>query len=308
MQIKDEPTLGVMAVVAASFLWGTTGTAASFTLDVSPLATGAFAMGVAGILLVLRSFRTLREDLPRLRDNLPLLCVGGLSVAAYPLAFYSSMRLSGVAIGTVISIASAPLFTVLLEKIINRKPIASKWVWSFCIGSLGVILLSVGKQSGSIQYSDSPYQLYGILLGILAALSYAVYSWSARELIVKGVGSSSAVSAQFGIAAFILLPSLYLTGENLFAGVQNTVVAIYMATVPMFLGYLAFGYALKKIEASMVTLITLLEPAVAVVFAVLIVGERFNLLALIGILLISVALLIQIIKPNLVFGVLNSRG
>ena len=42
---------GVLAIVIASFLWGTTGTAAQFAPEISPLAIGAFAMGIGGVLL-----------------------------------------------------------------------------------------------------------------------------------------------------------------------------------------------------------------------------------------------------------------
>ena len=41
---------GTLSVVAASVLWGTTGTAATFAPGVSPLAIGAVAMGAGGLL------------------------------------------------------------------------------------------------------------------------------------------------------------------------------------------------------------------------------------------------------------------
>lgn len=45
--VKQQGTAGgVMAIIFACFLWGTTGTAASFAPDVSALAIGAFAMGM----------------------------------------------------------------------------------------------------------------------------------------------------------------------------------------------------------------------------------------------------------------------
>ncbi|WP_288776846.1 hypothetical protein [uncultured Psychrobacter sp.] len=53
-QVKSSLS-AVVFMVIASILWGTTGTVAAFTPDVSPLATGAFAMGVGGILLVVNA-------------------------------------------------------------------------------------------------------------------------------------------------------------------------------------------------------------------------------------------------------------
>lgn len=43
--IVQASTKGVLAVVVASFLWGTTGTAAQYAPTISPFAIGAFAMG-----------------------------------------------------------------------------------------------------------------------------------------------------------------------------------------------------------------------------------------------------------------------
>ena len=73
---------------------------------------------------------------------------GGACVAIYPLAFYSSMRLSGVAIGTVVSIASAPLFAALLEYFLSKKPVSLKWFISFVFGAFGIGMLAMGKAHG----------------------------------------------------------------------------------------------------------------------------------------------------------------
>lgn len=293
MPFQSQILRGSAAIIFACLLWGTTGTAASFTPDVSPLATGAFAMGVGGLLLVLCSLKNLRKDNAKLLSQYRLLLVGGLSVAVYPLAFYSSMRLSGVAIGTVVSLASAPFFTVLLECLISKKSVSNKWLISFAIGVVGIILLATGKIDIA-QYETQVMEHYlGIILGLLAGLSYALYSWTAKCMISKDIHSKSAMAGMFGLAAVLLLPSLILTGDNLFATTSNSLVALYMAIIPMFLGYVLFGYGLNYIEASQATLLTLLEPAVATVMAVLIVGEKFSLIGWLGISLILLCLLLQ---------------
>ena len=55
---------GVLAIVIASFLWGTTGTAAQFAPEISPLAIGAFAMGIGGVLLCVSARKSLVKDAP----------------------------------------------------------------------------------------------------------------------------------------------------------------------------------------------------------------------------------------------------
>ncbi len=54
--------VGAVLVLAASILWGTTGTAATFAPDVSPIAIGATAMGFGGLLQALIALRSIRHN------------------------------------------------------------------------------------------------------------------------------------------------------------------------------------------------------------------------------------------------------
>lgn len=293
---QQESLKGVAMVVAASILWGTTGTAASFAPAVSALAIGAFAMGASGLLMVLSSLRLLLKDASRLRHRYGVLLLGSGAVALYPLAFYSAMRLSGVAVGTVIAIASAPLFAAILECLINRKKVTPIWVFCFVTGVAGIVLIAAGKAPSPV--GESSIQRYaGVGLGLVAGLTYAVYSWAARRMIEHNIHARSAMAAMFGVAALGLLPSLAITGGNLFGNATHAGVAIYMALVPMFIGYLCFSYGLRSVDASQATLITLLEPVVAVVLAVVVVGERFLSVGWAGVALVVISLLMQL-RPS----------
>ena len=298
MQSHHGSFKGVIAIIIASFLWGTTGTAASYSPDVSSFAIGAFSMGIGGVLLVITARKTLFIDYKLMISQPKVLLLGAASVAIYPLAFYTSMRLSGVAIGTVVSIATAPFFAAILESLISKKNISLEWVLSFVIGAIGITLLTLGRdQSNDPSYSINQQSL-GILLGCIAGLTYAGYSWAARSLIESGVHSKSSMSGLFGCAALLLLPSLWFTGDNLFSSATNALVSLYMAVIPMFLGYLLFGFGLNYINASKATLITLIEPLVATVLAVFVIGERFKIISWIGVALVSLCLLMQTIKPQ----------
>ena len=286
----------ILCVIAASVLWGTTGTASAFIPDVSPLAVGAFSMGAGSVLLVLNAKNNLLSDRQKLLSQPSLLFIGSLCVAIYPLAFYSSMRLAGVAIGTVISIASAPFFTVIMERLISNKRVTSRWVVSFIFGVVGVILLTLGKTQYLDINAQANNRILGVLLGLVAGLTYATYSWTARQMIENGVNSKSAMASMFGLSAILLLPSLLLTGENLFLDAKHISVALYLAIAPMFFGYLLFGQALREIEASKATLITLLEPIVATILAIIIIGETFSPIGWLGMSLMIICLLLQVMK------------
>lgn len=297
MENYHESFKGVIAIIIASFLWGTTGLAASYSPDLSSLAIGAFSMGIGGLLLVITARKKLIVDYKLIVKQPNILLLGAASVAIYPLAFYTAMRFSGVAIGTVVSIATAPFFTAILERVISKKRISLKWILSFVIGAIGIALLALGRDESNIIYSVHQ-QSVGILLGCIAGLTYACYSWAAKHLIDSGVHSKSSMAGLFGCAALLLLPSLLLTGEHLFSNSINTLVPLYIAVIPMFLGYLLFGFGLRFIDASKATLITLIEPLVATILAVFIIGEKFKAFGWVGVAFVSLCLMIQSIKST----------
>ncbi|MEZ9470588.1 DMT family transporter [Vibrio lentus] len=293
----NEFQTGTLAILFASILWGTTGTAASFAPDLSPLAIGAFSMGVGGLMQAGLAYRKILFAFDKLLQNKKLLTVSALALAVYPLAFYSSMKLSGVAIGTVVSIATAPFFSVLLECLISKKNnINRRWLTSFAIGVVGIGLL-VFSESSSANESGDDLKLLGIGLGLVAGLCYAIYSWATKALIDKGVKSQAAMGSIFGLGAMLLLPTLWFTGENLFSSQINVLVISYLTLIPQCLGYIAFSFGLRHVTASSANLLTLFEPVVAAVLAVCVVGELIPFTGWLGMSLIVLCLFIQS-KPS----------
>lgn len=286
-----ERMSGMGGVLIAALLWGTTGTAATFAPGVSAVAIGAVAMGVGGMLQALIALRGIARHRATLRRHWRMLLTGALAVAVYPLAFYASMHLAGVTVGTVISIGSAPLLSALIEYGLDGQRLTRRWMTGAAAGVAGMVLLCLAESAHSSSTAQQSEVITGIALGLLAGLTYALYSWAARHLMQRGIPSRTAMGATFGFGGIMLMPVLFVTGAPLLASWNNAAVGIYMALVPMFIGYLCYGYGLARIPASMATTITLLEPAVAAVLAVVIVGERLPALGWVGIGLIVACLL-----------------
>lgn len=291
----DSAGLGIVCVLIASFLWGTTGTAATFAPEVGPMAIGAVAMGVGGLLQALLALRALRRDYNKLQQQLLLVLFGAVSVAIYPLAFYSSMYLAGVTVGTVVTIGSAPLFSALIEWVIDRKTLNKQWVAGASLGLSGIVLLCFfggsDHRATSVSFSAGETTA-GVLLGLVGGLTYALYAWAAHRLMCKGISSKAAMGSIFGAGGLLLMPVLLLTGGALLSSWNNALVGAYMAIIPMFTGYVLFGYALARISVSMATTITLTEPVIAALLAVVIVGENLSVLGWLGALLVISCLVI----------------
>lgn len=286
---------GIAAITVTSLLWGTTGTAATFAPGAGPLAIGAAALGVGGLLQAVIALPALRAAGPALRRYAGLVVLGAVAVAVYPLAFYSSMHLAGVSIGSVVSLASAPLASGVLERVLDGRALSRWWLLAAALGVLGSTLLCLSEFSGPGGSGVST--VFGILLGLLAGLTYATYSWAVHRLMSRNVGRAASMGAVFGAGGALLMPVLALTGAPLVASTQAFLVAGYMALVPMFLGYLLFGFGLARVSSSTATTVTLTEPAVATVLAVLIVGEQLTVLGWTGLGIIAAVLVILALAP-----------
>lgn len=286
---------GIAAITATSLLWGTTGTAATFAPGAGPLAIGAAALGIGGLLQAVVAIPALRRAAPGLRARAPLVALGAAAVAVYPLAFYSSMHLAGVAIGSVVSLASAPIASGLLERIVERRPLSGWWALAAGLGIVGAVLLCLAELGAPA--SSSGETAAGMLLGLVAGASYALYSWVAHRLITGGVSRAAAMGAVFGGGGILLLPVLAFTGAPLLVSTQSLLVAAYMALVPMFLGYLLFGYGLTRVPPSTATTVTLTEPAIAALLAVVVVGERLSPLGWTGLAVVGAALILLALSP-----------
>lgn len=78
--VSVVPNYGFIAVLFAAFLWGTTGTVASFAPNLSPLAVGAAAMGGGGLLQALLARKSIIYHLADIKANVVMLGVGVIAV------------------------------------------------------------------------------------------------------------------------------------------------------------------------------------------------------------------------------------
>ena len=282
---------GIVFVLVAALLWGTTGTAAALAPGVGALAIGAAAMGIGGLLQAAAASRVMFTHRGGLTAQWRTVMVSAGAVAVFPLAFYSSMRLAGVAVGTVVSIGSAPPAAAVIERIVDHQRLSRGWALGTTVGVSGVLAIALAHP-GPATTTATAQPVLGIALGLLAGFTYALYSWGAARVMRCGLPSRPVMGAVFGLGGILLLPVLALTGAPIITSGSHLAVAAYLAIVPMFLGYVLFGYGLATVAASTATTVSLLEPAVAALIAVIVLGEHLPPIGWLGLGLLFASLVI----------------
>ncbi len=276
---------GVVLVLLAAVLWGTTGTANSFAPEgMPPFWVGALRLVMAGaffVLLgsVLKGSATTRQA--PLHWGRMLLCA--LCMVTYNLAFFAGLQTTGIGLGTAVAIGSSPVWAGLLQALMLRRWPGGLWWLGTTVGVIGGFVMTQGK--GGDMSASTP----GLLLCLLAGLAYGAYAVISQPLIVQS-GVTRVNAWVFFSAALIAVPIAALLGGMPHTNAQGWAVVVYLGVVATGVAYLLFSIGLRSISAATSVALSKFEPITAFVLAMVVVGERPGWLAWCGLALVLLGL------------------
>ncbi|PWD49438.1 EamA family transporter [Serinibacter arcticus] len=285
-----------LLVLAAAVCFGTTGTAQTFAPDgAAPASVGAARLVVGGAVLALVGLAT--WGLRRRRDSTPVaapgsavatsgasrsrftgaavVAVAALAMVGYQPTFFAGTAANGVAVGTIVALGSAPLFSGVLEWLVLRRRPTRRWTAATALAVLGVTLLAASPGSGT--------GLGGLLASLGAGACYAVYAVATKMLLERGWGVVPVVSWVFGVGAVLALPLLLGTSTAWLTRGDGPLVALWLGVVTVALAYLLFAAGLRHVPAATAATLTLAEPVTAGLLGVLLLHEVLGLQAWLGV-------------------------
>ncbi|MFL8938062.1 DMT family transporter [Rossellomorea oryzaecorticis] len=268
---------GPIFILLAGILWGTTGTAQAFAPESAhPIAIGAARLAVGGVFLLCI---VLAKGKVNLRYwPVKQTVAAALSMAFYQPLFFSAVTLTGVAIGTVVAIGSAPILSGMIEWLVLKKRPLLIWWFSTFLSISGCLLLFLNNGSAS---ADP----LGVLLALGAGLTFAVYTLVSREL-VENHSALSVVAVVFTLSAVCLSPILFIYDMSWVASLRGAGVSLQLGIMSTGIAYLLFARGLLQVSSSTAVTLALAEPMTAALLGVFIVGEHLSLLSWLGILLL----------------------
>lgn len=276
------------AFVAVCVIWGTTYLAIAVTLEtMPPFLMAGLRWTLAGTLLgaVLRS---LGRRLPAWRAwpsiaviSLLLVVLGNGAVV-----WAEQFVASGL---TAVIIATSPFWMVSLEAAIGGERVTRRTLLGLIAGFMGILFLTwpeVGTQG-------TPGFLAGVIALQVACAGWAVgSSWSKRHSQHEDVLASAALQMLIAGAVFLAIASAAGEWPRLHFSTRSVTAFFYLAIVGSIGGFAAYVYALKHLPVALVSLYAYVNPVIAVVLGVLLLGEPFNVRIAAGsaIVLLGVAL------------------
>jgi DME family drug/metabolite transporter len=296
-------------VVLAAVCFATTGTAQALGApDVDAVTLGAARIVLGGALLAgLLGVEWMRRRAPgppqrgSRRSSTLLVLAGAVGVAAYQPTFFTGTSENGVAVGTIVALGSAPIFTGLLEWLVLRRAPGRRWAISTALAAVGVALLSgVFGLSGGVGMQVT---LLGLLASAGAGASYAVYAVCGKLLLERGWTPAATMAAHFGVGAALMLPVLLGADPGALASGPVLLVVLWLGVVTVALAYTLFARGLRLLPAAQVSTLTLIEPATATVLGVLVLHEVLTADAVLGLVVLLAAVLVLTLRRRSVLPV-----
>jgi DME family drug/metabolite transporter len=254
-----------LQVLLAALCFATTGTAQALgPAATTPVGVGAARILVGGALLALVA--TIRSGNAHRRWAKTHVGAAVAGVAVYQLAFFAAVADTGVAVGTIVALGSAPTLAGLFEWILDGRRPSGRWAAATALACAGVVLLALAG-------AEADVSALGVALAVTAGAAYATYTLAAKRLLAAGHRPESVMGVAFGLGAVALLPALAASSPGWLLHADGIALALFLGIVPTALAYLLFASGLRRLSAAETATLTLAEPLTAGVLGAVVLAE-----------------------------------
>ncbi|MDB4950035.1 MAG: protein of unknown function transrane [Gemmatimonadetes bacterium] len=257
--------MGYLFVLLAAALWGLLGPVSRFAFQagVSPMEAAFWRAAMGGVLFGVHAavrgrVRVARRDLPA------VVAFGVAGVALFFAAYLRAVREGGAALASVL-LYTAPVWVALLSAVFLRERQGARKLLAMGVAMAGVagIALTAG---GGVRLSGA-----ALFWGLLSGWAYALYYVFGRRYFGRYEPATLFLYA-YPVGALGLLPLVRFAHKTPVAWAALAFVAV----VPTYGAYLAYGAGLRRVEATRAATVATLEPVVASAAAYLLWGERLG--------------------------------
>lgn len=275
MEIGTSRKRGQRFVLAAAVLWGTTGTAQAFAPDgAQPTTIGAMRLVLGGMLLVV--WAVARGDLRSVRQwSLPAMAFAAGGIAIYQVFFFAAVATTGVVVGTMVAIGSAPVLAGVLGFLVRGERPRLKWIVATALAVSGCALII--STTGDVSINAR-----GIALALGAGFAYAAYALASKRLLDEQP-PDAVMAVVFSLGAILLSPLLFTADLNWLAQPRGLAVVLHLGLVTTAAAYILFARGLIAVPVATAVTLSLAEPLTASVLGVMVLGERITFPAILGI-------------------------
>jgi len=226
-----------------------------------------------------------------LKEFWPLLIMG-LMFSVSSLTLFVSYTYIDAGIASTI-LFMYPVLVAILMAFFFKEKLSTPALISIILTTLGIALLYKGKPGANLN-------IFGVLLVVISALSYAIYIIGVRNIpAIKRINSAK-------LTFYVMLFGLSIYVVNLKFCTELQIInepflwlcAIALSVLPTIVSLEAMTISIKLIGSTPAAILGALEPVTALFFGVVIFHEQLTPRIIVGIITILAAVLLIIIKSE----------
>ena len=211
-----------------------------------------------------------------LGHELPLLLFSGMAMGINWILLFEAYKYTTVAIST-LSYYFAPVIVTAVCPFLFQERMTKKQVLCFCMSTLGLALVI-----GITNLGSGGNDTIGVLFGLGAACFYAAVILLNK--FIKGVAGIQRTFLQFLAAIAILIPYVAVTGGCHLETLDGTgwLCLLVVGLIHTGITYCLYFSSLKELPGQEAAILSYIDPLVAVIIGVAVLGEPLSLQQLIG--------------------------
>lgn len=259
-----------LMLIASMAIFGTLG---PFVRNI-PVSSGELALyrAVLAAVLIGGFLMATRQKIPfgRIRKEVPLLLASGMAMGINWILLFEAYKYTTVSVAT-LSYYFAPVIVTVVCPILFREKLTGKQILCFVMSTLGLVMITgIGDMGGGNDF-------VGILFGLGAAAFYATVVLVNK--FIKNVEGIHRTFLQFLSAIVILIPYVLLTSGVTVGSLNGTgwVNLLIVGLIHTGVTYCMYFSALKDLPGQKAAILSYIDPLVAVVISVAVLGEIMTL-------------------------------
>ncbi|MDH5450008.1 MAG: EamA family transporter [Candidatus Bathyarchaeota archaeon] len=290
-----EEGYGYLLIAMASILWGTLGVLGemAFQYAITPTLLIMLRLCISSFTLFFPIFIFKRELLKINRHDIFFFTIFGLfPIALQRVAYFYAVDFTTATVAAML-FYTYPAIVAAMSVFFFKKTITKKTV-------LAIILTFLGASFTVKIYETSSLivNLHGILFGLLSSALFAVYVAMVKRLR-NDYSSWTLVFYGDGIGAIALTSVVgFSRPEVTTFPVQLWLLIFTIAWIPSLLGYFLYSHALKYVEASRGSVVSIIEPVSAGVLSVIVLAETLESFQVLGIVLALIGISLLFYRPD----------
>ena len=229
------------------------------------------AMLIGGFLFITKQ----RIPFSKIKKELPLLLFSGIAMGINWILLFEAYKYTTVSVAT-LSYYFAPVIVTIVCPFLFKEKLTGKQILCFVMSTLGIVLITgIGDMGGKNDF-------IGIIFGLGAACFYAMVVLLNK--FIKNVEGIHRTFLQFLSAIIILFPYVMMS-SGVTLGNMNGIGWVNLLIVGIIhtgVTYCLYFSSLKELPGQKAAILSYIDPLVAVMISVTILGESMTVLQVIG--------------------------